>query len=244
MPQDLNQKQIPAQTPERKIRLSPSGATRWLQCPGSVHAEAQYLQSPSSLAADQGTQCHALSEEILIKHFGIDQKPSELLSHIRVNIEMMDAADAYTDFCIKLYNTYKEIDDTTSLIVEKRLDVSSKIPKCFGRADTLITGKDFIHIVDLKYGRHKVQTEGNDQLRIYAVGALLENTKASVIRITVFQPRINNVSTAEYSRQELEDWVKVIQPIAQAAVDGSDIFVGGEWCFFCLHKENCNRAVK
>ena len=59
------------------------------------------------------------------------------------------------------------------VFVEQKVDCSRFVPDCSGTCDALIISDGILHIVDLKYGRGvKVDAEGNDQLRIYALGTL------------------------------------------------------------------------
>ncbi|MCP5007968.1 MAG: DUF2800 domain-containing protein, partial [Planctomycetes bacterium] len=50
-------------------KLSPSGSTRWLACPGSIEAEAA-IDEPEveSEAAREGTRAHQLLEECIKKN--------------------------------------------------------------------------------------------------------------------------------------------------------------------------------
>ena len=64
----------------------------------------------------------------------------------------------------------------------------------------VIIGDDTLHVIDLKYGKGvKVDAVGNTQARLYAAGAL--DTFGLLygfdkIRVHIYQPRIDNISTA------------------------------------------------
>ena len=57
--------------------LSPSGASRWLNCTPSARLEQQFPDS-SGEAAKEGSLAHALGETLLKKHYGIIHYPEYL----------------------------------------------------------------------------------------------------------------------------------------------------------------------
>ena len=64
--------------------------------------------------------------------------------------------------------------------------------------------------------------------------------------MTIFQPRIGNISTYEMSRDELLDWANnFLAPKAKLAFEGKGEFVPGEHCRFCKAKVKCTaRALE
>lgn len=54
--------------------------------------------------------------------------------------------------------------------------------------------------------------------------------------MSIIQPRLDNISTFECSRQELEDWGESIKPIAKLAYEGKGEQHPGDWCRFCRAK--------
>ena len=106
-----------------------------------------------------------------------------------------------------------------------------------------------MQLVDFKYGKGvPVYAENNPQLKLYALGALEMLGllyDISVIRMTVFQPRLNNISIAEISVAELHNWVdSELKPKAQMAFDGAGDFQAGEHCRFCRAKAECRERAK
>ena len=86
---------------------------------------------------------------------------------------------------------------------QQRVDYSDAIgvPNSFGTADCIILAGDTIKIIDLKYGMGvKVDAEENEQLMLYALGALEtfgilgDFTKAKLV---IVQPRLNHISEWE-----------------------------------------------
>ena len=61
--------------------------------------------------------------------------------------------------------------------------------------------------------------------------------------MSIVQPRLDNISTFECSREELEAWGESIRPIAKLAYEGKGEQHTGDWCRFCRAKPVC-RACK
>ena len=64
-----------------------------------------------------------------------------------------------------------------------------------------------------------------------------------IVRMTIIQPRLDNISTYECSREVLEAWGESIKPTAKMAYEGKGEQKAGDWCRFCRAKPVC-RACK
>ena len=82
-------------------KLSPSAASRWLNCPGSVALCATLPTPPSTYYADEGTAAHALAED---RHFyvplmqhdaGIDLSRHAIAEHHAIDelVEELEKTD-------------------------------------------------------------------------------------------------------------------------------------------------------
>ena len=104
-------------------------------------------------------------------------------------------------------------------------------------------GKGLLHICDFKCGRGVfVNANHNTQMMLYAMGGL--NAYGYIypietVRMSIIQPRLENISTFECSREELEAWGESIKPTAKLAFEGKGEQKAGEWCFFCRAKPVC-----
>ena len=103
-----------------------------------------------------------------------------------------------------------------------------------------------LEVVDFKGGRGvRVEAERNSQLMLYGLGALLEFDPLYDIRnvrMTIVQPRLNNISTYETTTDELIRWAeKEVRPKALLAYEGKGEFCAGEWCRFCRARYTCRK---
>ena len=157
---------------------------------------------------------------------------------------MLDNCSAYSDFVVEQYEDAKKDSPDAVIILEAKLDLTQFIPEGFGTGDVQIIADRKLRIIDFKYGRGVfVEAEDNPQLKIYALGALLEAEifyAIDTISMTIFQPRINNIKTVEMSAIELYEWgFDLVNPLAQKAFAGKGEFVTGDHCFFCKAKTQC-----
>ena len=107
----------------------------------------------------------------------------------------------------------------------------------------MISGET-LHVIDFKYGKGvKVDAENNPQMKLYALGVLEQYGmfyNISNIKMSIVQPRIDNISSSEISKQELLDWGNnTVIPQAQKAFMGLGEYVKGEHCRFCRAKGAC-----
>ena len=153
--------------------LGPSGASRWMQCPGSL-AATLHIPDTSNPYAEEGTKAHALAEFYLNKEdVVLEDYPEEMVEHI----------SAYVDYVGKY---------AKRLFVEQDIDLGHLIPGCRGTADVVYVNGDELGIIDLKYGMGKVEPT-TPQLKIYLSGArkafASKGKTFKKFRVHIFQPR-------------------------------------------------------
>ena len=77
----------------------------------------------------------------------------------------------------------------------------------------------------------------------YALGALElfdDIYDIDAVRMTIYQPRRDNLSTYDLSKEDLYRWAdEVLKPAADLAFAGDGNFLCGEWCGFCKAKNAC-----
>lgn len=221
--------------------LSPSAASRWMSCTASAALEAS-LPGQTTSFAKEGTQAHVVAEFAAREALGLPLPPNMFDTP---DDEMMEAAAIYADHIKETYLKAKETCTDVIAETEIRLDLTAWIPEGFGTADCLIVADGTLYVIDFKYGKGVlVEAEGNKQMMIYALGALGWADllyQIDTVRMTIIQPRINNISTADITAAELRMWgAEVLAPIAQIAYEGLGEFKPSEdACRFCRANGSC-----
>lgn len=236
--------------------LSASGANRWLNCTPSAKLEDAQGPRTTSVYAEEGTLAHELSE-LYIRHDVLntvdDQAFSDRFDEIMNNPlfseEMLDVVPIYVDYCTEEYEAAKAYDSEAIMEVEQKLDLTEFVPESFGTADCVIAGGNLIEIIDYKHGKGvPVYAEWNKQLMLYGLGALRKYDvlyDIEEVRVTIVQPRINNISTWQISVDELLKWAnEELKPAAKLAFAGEGELKAGDWCKFCAVKNRCRTLYK
>lgn len=227
--------------------LSPSSAHIWLNCPPSARLATQY-EDAGSAYAQQGTDAHELCEYKLLTALGHDcDDPREHLAFY--DPEMERCCEDYAAFVMETIAGIKDKCPDPSVLVEQRLDLSRYIKDGFGRGDCIIVADGTMHIIDFKYGVGVlVSSEHNPQMMLYALGALelLDSLyDFDCVSMTIFQPRRDNVSSWEITRDELLQWAReTVIPTAKLAFYGKGEFKAGDHCQFCRAKANCRKRAE
>ncbi len=229
--------------------LSASSSHRWLMCPPSVKLSERFADKPS-VFAEEGTFLHELAEMKLHRYLG-DMTPETLAAQYAehrdndfYSDEAENVTDEYVDFCMETIEAVRASCPDPLILVEHRLDFSEYVPEGFGTGDLVIVADGVLEIVDLKGGRGvRVEAERNSQLMLYGLGALLEFDPLydiRTVRMSIVQPRLNNVSTYETTVEDLLHWAETeVRPRALLAAKGEGEFRAGEWCRFCKARYTC-----
>jgi hypothetical protein len=196
--------------------FSASAASRWLACPGSV-VLSQGMADTTSRHAAEGTVAHGLLEDYLVRSMAPEGRLGEYILQdgfsICVEQDMVDA----------LRLAIGHIDEMTKLAdirqAETRVNYAQWLgverDQAWGTADLIAVFSEARELLvgDLKFGKGVVVTaENNEQMMLYAGGALLEMDALGVdidtIRMTIFQPRISDTpSEWVITRADLEAWL-------------------------------------
>jgi hypothetical protein len=227
-------------------KLSPSGAHRWMACPGSVGLEAAFPDQSSSYAAE-GTLAHTLASEYLD---GTGQHPFKRVGEqhdvdgftFTVTQSMADHVD---DYC-RLVIDYGE---RGLLLVEQRVPIGHLTGEkdATGTSDAIVvdTANRVLFVIDLKYGMGvRVDAGDNPQLMLYALGALEQCDQLGEFEqvcMVIHQPRLNHVSEHWLEVAELREFA---EDVRLAAIEIGDHEVprlepGEKQCRFCKAKAVC-----
>jgi len=229
--------------------LSPSSASRWLVCTPSARLES-ILPDRAGAAADEGTLAHSVGELILRFKLGeiTKQKYSVELKKLQknplYNENLHSHAEDYSVFVLERYTAAQNRTKDALIFLERKLDMTEWIPEGFGTGDCIIIADGVLEIIDLKYGKGVlVSAIENKQMMTYALGAL--NSFGFLydvvsVRMTIFQPRLDNYSTFEITVDDLLQWAKTcLKPRALLAYNGEGEFIPGPHCQFCKAKAQC-----
>lgn len=235
--------------PEVHARLSASGASRWINCPPSVRMEEAFPDKGSSYAAE-GTLAHSVAELFLRYNNGelnkrtFNTRLNKLKKEELFSDEMEDYCADYAQSVWEQVNEAKALCSDPEVLFEQRLDFSDYVPGGFGTGDVVIVADEVLQVIDLKYGKGVgVSAENNPQLRLYGLGALTEYSvlyDIKEVKMTIIQPRLDNVSTEVLSVEELTTWAEdVVKPAADLAEAGEGDLCVGDHCRFCKARATC-----
>lgn len=233
--------------PDKHARLSPSSSERWLNCPPSVILGEDIPDETSEYAAE-GTVAHSLCEYKVQKMLGHDAKDPRptLLYH---DEEMEECSDDYASFISESIERIRDKGSEPAVFTEIRLDMSRFAPDCFGTCDCCIVSDVGLEIIDFKYGKGvEVDADHNTQMMLYALGALEMFGHIYDIRsisMTIFQPRLSNISTWSTTTEELLLWAENhLKPRAELAFQGEGEQRAGDWCRFCKVRAVCRKRAE
>ena len=235
--------------------LSPSGAHRWMRCPGSVRLEQELnLERTSSEYSSEGTAAHKLATMALEAGNNTDAYHGLVIEAdgrtFVVDQEMQQEVQKYVD----VVRDFAKLGD---LMIEQRLPIEHMTGEegACGTADAVVLAVEELSVIDLKYGKGiKVDAEKNEQLLMYASAALrqfsLLGDGFKRVRVVISQPRRDHLSEWDLSVDELEAFEVRVQWRALDA-DRSLRFVWGDpflkdcfnpgpkQCKFCPAKAHC-----
>lgn len=229
--------------------LSPSGSHRWMNCTPSARLE-ENLPDNTSAAAEEGTVAHELAEYALEKYINSEYMPllDELPTpkHIAASPYYSSEMDKYvSDYVFYVCDIFEKVEDA-EMHIERKFDLTSYVPECFGSCDCDIVGKKVLNIIDLKYGRGvQVDAKYNSQLMMYALGVLRtlspkRQAEIETVRMHIAQVRLGNYSVFEMPARDLTHWgIHVLRPTAEKAFAGQGNTVVGSHCKFCKFKAQC-----
>jgi hypothetical protein len=222
-------------TPTSHARLAPSAAYRWSRCPGSVALinalpEAERGVQEENEYTAFGTACHGLAEAQLLGVFGATELPTpEEAAIIHPYVEYVRSRE----------------EEGAGLVVESRVSLSGLGPPepIYGTPDAQLWSPDTLEIVDLKSGYVPVEPEENEQLTLYAAGALLGSPLEiaqwpTLVRLTIVQPRAGGIKSWEVGTDEVMRLARRIVASAWEVKPGAPL-VPGDHCRFCPAQAHC-----
>jgi hypothetical protein len=146
----------------------------------------------------------------------------------------------------RLVRSYAQGSLNPMIATDQRYDFSHVIdvPNSFGTADAVVLDGDTLIVIDYKYGMGvKVDAEHNEQLQLYALGALHQYEIVADIQhvmMVIHQPRMNHVSEWQITVDQLRQFGEEAKLKAQNILAGViDYEPGEKQCKFCKAKALC-----
>lgn len=237
--------------PDVHAKLSASGASRWINCPGSIVLEENF-EDTSSEYAREGTLAHSVAELKLQKYFikGIGPKKFKAsMDKFKESEYWQDEMDKYTDYYFdEIKKRALAYPQSPYVNIEERVDFSFWVPEGFGTCDCIMIFGDEMQVCDLKYGKGvPVSPEENPQLMLYGLGAYHAYSMfydIKKINLCIIQPRLDSILDWEISIDDLLKFGEEIKPIAKEAYEGSSRLNQGDHCRFCKAKSRCPERAK
>jgi hypothetical protein len=203
--------------------------SRWSVCPGSVSLLEKY-PTPTNHHAQEGTLAHDWAERKLLALMAGGE--GEVMC---ADADMDMYTENYAKYCMELYEKCQSFG--SSVEGEFSLDIEAEHDEVFGTNDFCCWNKEILHIVDFKYGKHKVKAKDNKQLMYYALGAIKEHKlEPTLIYLHIYQPRAGKRSPYNYheiSIGELLNFEAELKVAIKRVDEQPDEYVTGSHCFFC-----------
>jgi len=196
--------------------LSPSGAHRWMNCPGAPAMEQGQPDSGGAYA-DEGTAAHFLASECLNHNcdpvqylnrkivVGVDAEAdtdgAQWAGEEETGFDQRQEYEVDGDLIsnVRTYcNNVRQYADGNVLMVEFALPIGHLTGEegATGTGDVVIVADEGeeLQLHDLKYGHRHVSPEQNEQLMLYGLGALeavkLVGYEPKRVRLVIHQPRV------------------------------------------------------
>lgn len=234
-------------------KLSASGANQWLNCPPSIKASAGIVDTSSEFAKE-GTFAHELSELYFsnlyenLSDADFKQQLEQSKANEYYSEELREYVEQYVDIVEEKVNEAKAQDEPI-LFFEHRLDLTRYVPESFGTGDVVVYYNGTVEIIDLKFGKGvEVSVLNNPQLRLYGLGAyelFKDFEDIHTIKMTIVQPRLNNISSESVDADDLVEWgMNTVNPQAIKAYNGVGEFHAGSHCRFCKIRHTCRARAE
>ena len=230
-------------------RLSPSAASRWVACPGSVTLSERYPEPPgsSSESAAEGTASHWVGEQLLLGKPAPAPGTPCPENGVILTMEMIDGAYEYAS----TVRSAAEGVVPTQLHVEDRLTINRVHAECFGTVDCwfYVPYRQELHIWDYKFGWQTVEPRENWQLICYAAGAMdamgvdgqADQHLTVVLHIVQPRPHHQMGTHREWrvSGSDLRAHINTLRHAATLALGDTPAVCSGPHCKYCRARHAC-----
>lgn len=203
-------------SPAAHSEYSASGFEAAMLCPGKRVME-RGLPDSSSKYADEGTAAHALFSDL------IDGKTPA--AHYEVAGTLWEVTDEMRSAVETAVVEVRRIARGGMVLSETRVNYSAALgvpaDEAWGTADIIAAVDNELQVHDYKHGRGvEVFAEGNPQMMLYALGALVPAQGVlgdfDTVRMVIHQPRIKN---------EPSEWVCTVAALERWAANDARVAV-------------------
>lgn len=234
---------------KKHAELGASSAERWINCAGSVRMQRPFADiSNASDYALEGTVAHEVAERALKLRLDPEVWLDTEIDGVTVNEEMVEGVRLFVE------TVRAEVGKSDELFVEQPYSLAAFNPPApmFGTSDAVVFQPipRRLVVADLKYGQgYAVDAIDNDQLRYYALGAVLALEekigpgKIDTVEMIIVQPRALHpdgpVRRWEVTLQGLMEFAGTLLAAADRTQDPNAPLTPGRWCRFCRAKAVC-----
>lgn len=243
--------------------LSPSAASRWMNCPGSQHICAQLPPLKTTDAAQEGTLAHTAAAWAIYRTLAdclgaepdgdVPPEPEAAL----LTEDMMSGAQTYADSVLCKLGELGIDDGAVHYGIEHKVSLEKQNVSIRGRLDFFAYNAGTLVIVDYKHGGAPVPTKDNPQLLTYAACMIPQiydkfGVRVKKLVIGIVQPRSEITDFGEhgamwYTYQTAERLPVIIDILDGAAAacnaDDKTPRATGEHCRYCPARSVCRAAV-
>lgn len=207
--------------PNGHAKLPPSSAYRWRTCPGSAALSASVVDAGSSYA-EEGTAGH----EVFAECADTKKNPLDYIGKKMSNgIEITEELAEHVVTAIEFVDDFREKNPDAVILKEQKFEIGEGLGLppgiLWGTADFAALTKFELVIADLKLGFVLVDVEGNEQLILYALGAMDKTAwMFDRVRLVILQPK-KDLAPKEvvYTREQMEAFAVEMAAAAKAALE-------------------------
>lgn len=234
---------------KKHAKLSPSSRHRWARCPASVRL-SEGIPNESNPSSRDGTATHDfLAKAMLIEASSCTPYVGKWITAVEKDVFELDSERA--DRLNVVLNYLGKFPNVEGIHSELPVDTKAILGRddIYGTCDLVILheGGTLLEIIDYKDGMSPVFAYKNEQMELYALGALATFKDSEIVlkiekvRMTIIQPKISVLGATPVTswlvpREELmsRSNIEKIQAEAAATDDpNSEPTPGDEQCKYC-----------
>lgn len=225
---------------KKHAKLPPSGAKRWLLCPGSP-ALCESVVDAGSIFAEEGTAGHEAFQMVMDGADATSLVGKKASNGVELTQELIDHVLTAVEWAVN----YKE-ETGAKLFTEHKFEIGEGmgLPAgvYWGTGDLTGLSRRELMVADLKLGYVNVDVGENEQLISYGLGALdATGWMHDQIRLVILQPK-KDLGPKEivYTAREMEDFSKFFAEGARAALaPDAPLIPSEDACEYCRAAGAC-----